>query len=166
MELAADSPESAKGQHIFQICVALNKVELVLPQLKQVVSFQTMKACSLAISAGEDNKDGTRALISFDKLWLALRSSCAKCITGAEREMDILRAVDEMIRTTVRIFVSSRDQADQDKGMAGSEWFSLLEFWMDLGRSVCQDRAGIIIRRLTLLSAAFHVIAQRYPDRR
>lgn len=124
---------------MFQIYVALNKVEAVLPQLKQVVSMQTMKTCALAICASEDKKDGSTGSITFDKLWLALRSSCTKCITGAEREMDILQAVNQMIRTTLRVFVYSRDQAGQDKGMAGSEWFSLLEFWLDLGRSVRQD---------------------------
>jgi hypothetical protein len=134
--LAIQSPETAKSQHIFQICVALNKLELALPQLKQVVSFQTIKTCILAICAGEDKEGGSRPLITYEKAWLTIRSSCGKCITGAEREMDILRGVDGMIRETIGMFLTSHEEQEQEKGMEGSECFSLVEFWLDLGRSV------------------------------
>lgn len=136
LEVAMDSPEHSRIQHIFQICVALNKVEVALPQLKQVVSVQTMKTCTLAICASDDQKDGSTGSISFDKLWMILRSAGSKCITGAEREVDILQAVSQMIRTSIDAFVRSREPAEQAKGMAGSEWFALLEFWLELGRSV------------------------------
>lgn len=136
LDLAVDTPETAKTQHIFQICIALNKLEIALPQLKQVVTFQTLKTCILAICAGEDKEDGSRALITYEKAWLTLRSSCGKCITGAEREMDILSSVDGMIRETIKTFLASHDEQDREKGTGGTEWFLLIEFWLDLGRSV------------------------------
>ena len=134
--MAIDSPEIARTQHIFQICVALNKLEMALPQVKQVVSLQTIKTCILAICAGEDREDGPRAPITYEKAWLTLRSTCGKCITGAERELDILQSVNSMIRETISSFMASHTEQDRQKALEGSEWFSLIEFWLDLGRSV------------------------------
>lgn len=50
--------------------------------------------------------------------------------------MDILRSVDGMIRETILMFLASHEEQEREKGMEGSEWFSLIEFWLDLGRSV------------------------------
>ncbi|KAJ9092673.1 hypothetical protein QFC21_006738 [Naganishia friedmannii] len=136
LSLALDAPESAIVQHIFQVCVILNKAELSLPHLRPVVSLQTIKTCILAICAGEDAEGGRKPLISYDKLWQTLRAICVRCIPGVANEDLTLRQLDKAIREVVQTFQQSHTDAAQEKGMAGAEWLAVLELWLDLGRSL------------------------------
>ncbi|KAJ9118120.1 hypothetical protein QFC22_004021 [Naganishia vaughanmartiniae] len=135
LSLAIDAPESAIVQHIFQVCVTLNKAELSLPHLRPVVSLQTIKTSILAICAGED-VGGRKALISYEKLWQTLRAVCVRCITGVADENLALRRLDKAIRDVIHSFQQSHTDVAQDKGMAGGEWLAVLELWLDLGRSL------------------------------
>lgn len=136
LNLAMDAPENAIVQHIFQVCVILNKAELSLPPLRPVISLQTIKTSILAICAGEDAEGGRKPLISYDKLWQTLRVVCVRCITGSDNENLTLRRLDKAIRGVLETFIHSRTEASQVRGMAGEDWLAVLELWLDLGRSV------------------------------
>jgi hypothetical protein len=138
--LAMDAPESAVTQHIFQVCVLLSKAEMALPHLRAVVSLQKIKTSMLAICAGEDVAEGRKPLISYNKLWQSVRAVCVRCISGVANENLTLRRLDKTIREVIQTFQITHEEAAQEKGMSGEEWIALLELWLDLGRSVSNQR--------------------------